>query len=599
MRLADLICKYLVETLNVKVVFTITGGGAMYLNDAFGASDIDYVPLHHEQSVGMAAEAYTAIGGTLAVCQVTTGPGGTNAISGCMGAWIDSRPILFISGQVESFSLSQHGERQTGVQEVDIIEMVSSCTKDAVLLTDPSMILYELDRLKTLATTGRPGPVWIDIPLDIQNHNFKCAVDSLPRYQGILVDERKRALFKVRVRKALEVLKNKKRPVFLIGNGARRSASRLTVIAEKLSIPMVFGWNGKDTVATDHPLNIGCAGQFGGRAANLLVSQADCLIGIGYRFSIPQIGYDPAKYGDGATIISVDVDPKELTKYSGFIDVGICGDCSEFTDWFELSISEGLAIAPFHSWAQYASKLKVFVYDENPRSAEIIDSFDFTDVLARYLKSGMAVITDMGTSFTCTHQHLSIRHGVRLMTSAGLAAMGFGLPGAIGASKALGNDKPVILISGDGGLMFNLQELQSIKTLGCNIKIIIYENDGYLTMKLMQDARFGRRVASGKNSGVECPNFVAVSNAFGLSAREIWKPEDVASSLDWLFETDECKVLVVHIDPDQPLTPRVQTQSTPDGKLTPGSFSNMYPAIDGEAERELQKIIADGLEASR
>lgn len=591
MRLADLLVQHLVVRYGIETVFTVTGGGAMYLNDAFGKHDgVRYVALHHEQSVSMATEAYARISNRLGVCQVTTGPGGTNALSGCVGAWIDSSPLIFISGQVESFSLAETGSRQTGVQEVDIVNLVKPVTKAAVRLDDPNMVLYELDRLIHIAQTGRAGPVWLDIPLDIQNHHFD-EIHNLPRFTPSKANLRRESLLKVRIKKFLKQFSEAKRPLIMLGNGARSAQAQVIKLARDYEIPVILGWNGKDLLAHSDPLYVGTAGQFGNREANLAVANADLIIGIGYRFSVPQIGYDPSAYAPQSTIVSVDIDPAELTKYSGFIDIGIQASAVEFMAELNALLEILPPVKPFIKWQKQVAGLKNYQFDKGPRNSSIIDSFDFTDALSEVLPGMSTVITDMGTSFTCTHQQLKVDRGVRLMTSAGLAAMGFGLPGALGASLAPGQQL-VTLITGDGGIMFNLQELQSIATLNSPIKIIIYENDGYLTMKLMQEGRFQRYVASNKNTGISCPDFVKVAQAFGIEAKSIARPDEIKSALAWLYADSRPAVLVVHTDPMQPLTPRVQTMSTPEGKLIPGTLENMFPFVPEETAAALRQHFA-------
>lgn len=586
MRLADLLVEYLSSEHGVDTVFTVTGGGAMYLNDAFGKFEgIKYISLHHEQSISMACEAYARVGNRLGVCQVTTGPGGTNALSGCAGAWIDSCPVLFISGQVESFSLSKRGARQTGVQEVDIVGMVNTVTKDCLRLDDPNMLLYELDRLIHLAFTDRPGPVWLDIPLDIQNHFF-TDISKLPRFVPPTVSTRQNDLLEIKIKKFHRLLSSSKRPLILLGNGFRGEVERAVRFAGKFDIPIITGWNAKDMVPDSNELLVGSAGQFGNREANLAIFNSDLLIGLGYRFSVPQIGYDPSLYAPNANIVSIDIDPAEHTKYSGFIDIGIQADCTSFLDKLTKIISDNPEIVTFSEWKERVVKLKHYSFDNGPRNLEKVDSYDFTDALTLSLPDNSVVITDMGTSFTCTHQQLKLKRGMRLMTSAGLASMGFGLPGAIGASLAK-DDSIITLVTGDGGLMFNLQELQSVVTLGAKIKIIIYENDGYLTMKLMQDGRFKRYVASNKDTGVECPNFLKIADAFGLKNISISKHSQITNALDWLYSDDLPAVLVVHMDPVQQLTPRVQTVSREDGTLIPGTLDNMFPFLSDEIKKSV------------
>ena len=591
MRLADIVVKHLYEVYGVEVVFTITGGGAMYLNDAFGSYEkIKYISLHHEQSISMATESYARISGKLGVCQVTTGPGGTNAISGCAGAWIDSCPILFISGQVESYSIKNISSRQTGVQEVDIINIVKTITKDAIRIDDPYLILYELDRLISLANDRRKGPVWLDIPLDIQNFQIEKP-SELIRYKPQKINNRHNDLIKIKVNKTLNKLLSSKKPIILIGNGCRESIEDALIFAENYNIPIVVGWNAKDLVPDDNVNFLGTAGQFGKRLANIAINSADLLIGLGYRFSIPQIGYDPSVYAPKAEIISVDIDSAEITKYSGFIDIGIQTDCKFFLDIISNIAHMEKDNLKFNDWTNKLLEIKKYNFDSGVRNRDKVDSFDFTNKLSNILPNNSIIITDMGTSFTCTHQELKIKKGMRLMTSSGLAAMGFGLPGAIGAAFAM-SQNTVTLITGDGGIMFNIQELQSIVSFKLRIKIIIYENDGYLTMKLMQKGRFNRFVSSDKKSGISFPDFEKIANSYGLISKSISYYEEINSGLEWLYSNlEESNVLIVHTDPMQELSPRVQTQSNSDGKLMPGTLDNMFPFLDNETKLAIHNIL--------
>jgi len=597
MRLVDVLVNSLIDDYGVDTVFTVTGGGAMYLNDAFGSrpDKLKYIPMHHEQSAAMAAEGYSGVGNRLGVCQITTGPGGTNAITGCAGAWIDSRPILFISGQVESFSISGSGLRQTGVQEVKIVDLVKSITKAAVRLDDPYMILYELDRLLYLAKNARPGPVWLDIPLEIQN--FDIAEPAiLHRYVPQRASKRNQDLLDVKIGKLIRLLKSSSRPVFCVGSGAREASSLILEIAERYQIPISLGWNAKDFYPANHPLVFGSIGQFGNRSANIMISKADLIIGLGFRFSVPQIGYDPSLFGRLATIVSVDVDQYEIGKYSGFIDLGIVADAYVAVQKLnEAIISKGTVSIPNAGpWVKSLNNLQSLNFDSGPRDDKAINSFDFTDALSELIPVPSYVVTDMGTSFTCTHQQLSIKSGLRLFTSSGLASMGFGLPGAIGAFFAKSDDAEATLITGDGGLMFNLQELQTVVTYQMPLKIIIYENGGYLTMRLMQEARFKRLVGSGRTSNLDCADFIKIASAFILHAKEISTHEQIKDALGWLYQNSSgSKILVVHLNENQALTPRVQTQSTPDGVLLPGILDNMYPFLTDAEKMKVENLFND------
>jgi acetolactate synthase-1/2/3 large subunit len=307
---------------------------------------------------------------------------------------------------------------------------------------------------------------------------------------------------------------------------------------------------------------------------------------MGYRFSVAQTGYNPAEYIKEKTVVSVDIDPNEFSKCGSFIDYFIQSDAAEAIS-FLINSNQIPQITGWKNWAHY---LRQFGFDEGQRQEEKIDSFDFTAKFQKLLSPGDILVTDMGTSFTCTHQFLEVPKGARLATSSGLAAMGFGLPGAIGARLAA-KDGVTYLITGDGGLMFNIQELQTVKTYGLDIKIIIYENNGYLTMKHMQKNRFGRLVGSNTNTNLECQNFVDVGKAFGLEAKENSSNQEITEGLEWLSKfRGEPAILVVHLDQWQDLTPRVQTQSDENGKLYPARLDGMYPFLSRELKTSLDQM---------
>lgn len=593
MKLSEFIVEHLTAKYGVNVVFTITGGGAMYLNDAFGKSDrLKCIYMHHEQSAAMACESYSKINRTLSVCQITTGPGGTNAISGCSGAWIDSLPVLFISGQVESFSRMGAAMRQSGVQEVNIIELVKSITKAATELVDPFLVKYELERLIEIALDGRMGPVWLDIPLEIQNWEIGDP-SKLIGYSKLPSDKRFDEIRLAKLIKLQKIIYESKRPVFCIGAGCKDN-EKVKDLLYAFNIPVIIGWNAKDKVEPDYDYLMGSAGLFGNRAANILVSNADLIVGFGYRFSVPQVGYNPAEYIKDKITVSIDIDENESIKCGSFIDYFIHADANQVMD----SLIKAKKVPKISGWRKWATYLLSRKFDSGKRDGDGIDSFDFTSELEGFLEPNDVVITDMGTSFTCTHQAIRTPKGVRISTSSGLAAMGFGLPGAIGAQFRQGGGN-TYLISGDGGLMFNIQELQTVKTYGLNLKIIVYENNGYLTMKHMQKNRFGRIVGADSKSSVECPDFLKVATAFGIESREVSKSKDVAEAIAWIKNyTTGPSMLVVHLDPWQDLTPRVQTESDGNGKLYPAKLDAMYPFMNADVKKELaikyKELVGEG-----
>lgn len=562
----------------VSHAFTITGGGAMYLNDAFSRSFGDnLVFMHHEQSLSMASEAYARFNG-LGVCQVTTGPGGINALAGCAGSFIDSQPIFFVSGQVESYSLKHNFIRQFGVQEVDICSIVKPIVKGVVQLNDPKLVRYELERLHFLATTGRPGPVWLDIPLDIQNSNV--VEPDLVGFEPPTRDKRFDRMLTVKIEKSADLVSQSRRPILLIGAGSRSFLKANPGYIENLGIPVVTGWNGKDLVDHAHPAYLGSCGIFGNRVANLAVNEADLVIGIGYRFSVPQIGYDPSGFAPKAKKICVDIDPGEFLKSDSFFDLTIQCDAGTFLGQITRD-----RFGDIKEWSEYLQTLRTkYSLDEiynwdfvDPPKA--VNSFEFMRSLSEALPENVRCVTDMGTSFTCTHQVLQLSGRNELFTSSGLASMGFGLPGAIGAAQA--TDNLTVLVTGDGGLMFNLQELEVVSNSHLDMRIVLLNNDGYLTMKHMQKARFDHLVGSDPSTGLSMPRFGTIATAFDIEHRTCSKTTEIEEGLGWLLERGSPKqrILEVFMDPEQPLIPRVQTRTDDQGKLIPPTLADVFPFL--------------------
>jgi acetolactate synthase-1/2/3 large subunit len=598
MKLTDYIFSR-ISQLGVRDVFAVSGGGAMHLVDSAGGNEsLNYLATHHEQAAAMAAEGYSRITGRPGVALVTSGPGGTNAITGVCGAWIDSIPMIVISGQVTSDTLvADTGLRQFGIQESNIIEQVRSITKYAVTVMDPGSIRYHLDKAIYLATTGRPGPVWLDIPLDIQGQLVD--VNTL---HGFVPDEPTASevgttFLHEHVTACLEMLRAAERPVLITGYGIRLSGAEKEIVSlvERLGIPVISSWTSSDLFSTDHPLYIGRSGIMGDRGGNLTVQNSDLLLIIGSRMSIPQVGYNFKTFARGAKRIVVDIDRKELEKPSIRADLPILADARSFITELsrQLSDSPPLAIGPWlkrcREWkARYPVLLQE--YSENQ---EGVNSFFFVDLLAKKLGDDAVVVTDMGTSFTCTMQTFAVKRGQRLFTSSGHASMGFGLPGAIGACLGRGK-RPVVCITGDGGLQMNIQELQTLVTYQLPIILFVLNNKGYLTIKLMQQNHFGRYVGSDPGSGVVCPDMLKIAYAYGIPAVRMNNQTELAAQLgDVLGKTGPfiCEIMMPE---NQPLIPRVSSLKKPDGTITAKPLEDLYPFLDREEFR--RNMIVDPIE---
>jgi acetolactate synthase I/II/III large subunit len=597
MKLSDYIFSRIAD-LGVKDVFTVSGGAAMHLLDSLGKNEsLDYVANHHEQAAAMAAEGCARVTGKPGVALVTSGPGGTNALTGVCGAWIDSIPAIFISGQVTSNTLiGDTGLRQFGIQESDIVTMVKSVTKYAVTVSDPSQIRYHMDKAIHLATTDRPGPVWLDVPLDMQSKHI--APDQLP---GFKPDVKDGAVLEndlsANVEQCIQMLKEAERPVLISGYGIRlaKGEAEFIQLIEKLGIPVITSWTSSDLVPSSHELVVGRSGIFGDRAGNFAVQNSDLVLSVGSRLSVPQIGYNFPIFARAAKKIVVDIDEAELKKPSVTPDLPVLADAKAFMSelinkWGEepqLQIDEWRNRC--RSWR---SKYPV-VLPEYKEEKDAVNSFHFVDVLSENLDESALVVTDMGTSFTCTMQTFKTKQGQRLFTSSGHASMGFGLPGAIGACVGNGRKK-TICISGDGGLQMNIQELQTLAHFQLPVILFVLNNQGYLTIKATQQNHFGRFVGSEKSSGITCPDIIKVAEAHGLEADRIANTDELHAKIHSVLDKPGPFVCEVIMPATQPLIPRVSSLKKPDGSIISKPIEDLYPFLDRKEFAE--NMIVDPVE---
>jgi acetolactate synthase I/II/III large subunit len=588
MKVSDYIFSEL-ATIGVKDVFTVSGGAAMHLLDSLGTNkDINHISTHHEQAAAMAAEGNARITGKPGVALVTSGPGGTNALTGVCGAWIDSIPTIFLSGQVTSNTLIKGtGLRQFGIQESDIVSMVKSVTKYAVTLKDPRQVKYHLQKAIYLSTTGRPGPVWLDIPLDIQSKHI--VPEECPSFKPEEQSFLEKKCLKEQVENCIELLKKSKRPVLISGYGIRlaKGEREFLQLIEKLGIPVISSWTTSDLIPSSHELSIGRSGIFGDRAGNFTVQNSDLVLSIGSRLSVPQVGYNFPLFARAAKKIIVDIDPAELKKPSLNPDLPIKADAKEFM--VEL-LDQLKDLGPFEieSWRKrcqdWREKYPV-VLPEYKECKDVVNSFYFVQTLSEKLDDTAVIVTDMGTSFTCTMQTFKTKLGQRLYTSSGHASMGFGLPGAIGA--CIGNNlKDTICISGDGGLQMNIQELQTIIHYNLPIKLFVLNNKGYLTIKATQQNHFGRFVGAEQSSGVTCPDIIKVATAYGLPTTRIANTEELNLKIDSVLQATGPMVCEIIMEENQPLIPRVSSLKKPDGTIISKPIEDLYPFLSREEFQE-------------
>lgn len=575
----------------VDTAFGVTGGGAMFLNEAFRKNKINFIFTHQEQSASMAAEAYSRIAKKPAILSVTTGPGGTNAITGVTGAWIDSIPMIVISGQVmKKDMINKTKTRQIGVQEINILDVVKPITKYSVLIKDDKNLEKILNDAYLHATTGRPGPVWIDVPLDVQSKKINIKLNK-----NIKKSNNKKFIDKKKINRFVELFSNSKRPIIIAGNGIHigNAEKEFEKFYKKTQIPIITSWNASDLITNNNKLFVGRMGLFGERCANYAIQTSDLIIVLGCRLSQPMIGYNANLFAPNAKKILVDIDQNEI-KNKGLNPALYFNNDIRLTleKLNKLKFSESIV---YSKWLgklkNLRKKFPVAPLSENAndKKANKINSFRFIKILSENLSGNETIVTDMGTSFTCTMQSFEIKKGQRLFTSSGLAAMGFGIPGAIGSYYGNPNKK-IICIIGDGGAMFNLQELQTITSYNIPIKIFLINNEGYLTMKLMQKKNFDKFVGASKKSGLSMPNFIKISNAFKIKNLNISSEQKLKRNIKKIINSKNNFFTQINMPSFQDLIPRVQSKLKTNGDFIPATLENMYPFLK---EEDHTKIIND------
>jgi acetolactate synthase I/II/III large subunit len=595
-RLADYTAKLLADH-GIHHVFMITGGGAMFLNNAFGSEPrIQCIFNHHEQASAMAAEGYARKTAEIGVINVTSGPGGINAINGVFGAWTDSIPMLIISGQVKretlitSYNLA--GIRQLGDQEADILAMVRGITKYAVQINDPQSIRYHLEKSLYLAMSGRPGPCWIDIPIDIQSSVID--ENKLPGYNEN-EDAPDWNLDKIRVqcKQVLNRLMSSSRPVLMAGTGVRL-AGALDIferVIGKLGIPVTTAWT-HDLIASDDPLYCGRPGTIGTRPGNFTVQNADTLLVIGSRLNIRQVSYNWPAFACNAYKIQVDIDPVELQKPTVHPDLAIQCDARLFLEILDDEINHSnLSTSQYAGWLAWCKqrmdrypavtpKMRVFSGKINP--------YQFSETLFRNLTNSDTIVTGNGAACVVTFQTAFIKKGQQLFSNSGAASMGYDLPAAIGAAIA-SEGKRVICLAGDGSIQMNIQELQTLVHYGLNLKIFVLNNNGYLSIRASQKNFFPKLTGEGPKSGVSFPDIVRIAQAYGLSTYRL-DQADYEKTLQAVLAEPGPVLCEVVLDPEQEFEPRLSSKQLPNGKIVTVPLEDMYPFL--EREELLQNIIS-------
>lgn len=595
-KVSNFVFEHLVKKHNIEHCFFIPGGGAMHLNDALGHTPgLTYICNHHEQACAIAQEGYTRASGKMCVTNVTTGPGGTNAITGVLGQWLDSIPAFYISGQIKaSTHMSCCPElklRQLGDQESDVINLVKPITKYAVTIFDPMMVKYEIDKAMYIAQSGRPGPVWLDIPLDVQG----AVVDEtqMKEFDPLeLEDPIDHALIDEQIKVLIEKLKTAKAPVIYVGNGVRlaKRVEKFIGLAEKLQIPVVTSISGSDIIWYDHPLCYGKPGICGDRIGNIMVQNSDLLLIIGTRLSIRQVGYAYEKFATKAFKVMIDVDDAEMKKPTLSIDLQIHADIAEFIDKFEAVLKDFKTpgYEKFRSWGREIEKKIPSILDDNPTEPGYINSYVFADRLFKHLKSGDCVVTANGTAYTSTFQIMQVPKGVRVFANQGCASMGYDLPAAIGAAVSGGYSGHTVCVSGDGSIQMNLQELQTILNYKLPIKIFMLENDGYLAMKTTQKSFFeGRYTGTDSKSGIICPDMIKIAKAYGYPTMDINDESVLDETIEKALNMEGPVFVQIHMPPFQTLYPKAASfLDNETGMMTSAPLEKMAPFMSDELQED-------------
>jgi acetolactate synthase-1/2/3 large subunit len=593
-RVADYVFSFVAQQ-GVKHVFLVTGGGAMFLNDALVQNkDLTFVPNHHEQACTIGAEAYSRINGHLGVAMVTTGPGSTNAITGVAGAWMDSVPMLVVSGQVKRADMvADTGVRQKGPQEIEIISIVSSITKYAVTVMEPQSIRYHLEKALHLATTGRRGPVWIAIPIDIQ-----AAMIDPETLEGYTppVDVQKNDL-KNATANVLKLINESKRPLILAGQGVHSAGAdqEFVQLYEALDIPVATTWNAVGLIPTSHKLSVGRPGVVAQRPPNFAVQNSDLLISIGARLDNVVTAYNPAKFGREAKKVIVDVDPHELAKFKMPIEEAICADARDFISAL-LTMKKEFKQVDRSAWIDRISQWKTRypVGDAKDLSAGgVITHKDLVRVLSEEIPENTLIVTgSSGLAIEFFYKDFQNKPGQRFVVTSGMGAMGYGLPAMIGASFAYG--KPLVGVESDGSFMVNIQELATLKEFNVPIRMFIINNNGYASIRLTQRNYFqGRSIGTGPNSRLFLPDVVGIAKVVGLPSMRISDAKDLREQVRFVLSQPGPYLCDVQVITDEALEPKCAAIPQADGSMLSMPLEDMTPLLPRDELRENMLIPLD------
>jgi acetolactate synthase-1/2/3 large subunit len=586
MKVSDYIFSFL-ESRGVDTVFYLPGGGCMHLLDAMGAhQNIQAVSLLHEQAVAVACEAYANTSGGMGAALVTTGPGGTNAVTGILAAYLDSTPCFFLSGQVKTADLkSRYGVRSLGSQEADVVSIVSPITKYAVMVTDKHTIRYHLERAWFEATSGRRGPVLLDIPLDVQGAQIDA--DTL---EGFSPPTERRA---VDVSAIIGALNRSRRAVLIAGNGLANCKAAFYELLDYLAIPVIPTWKAMDYIPNAHPLYAGRAGGMGDRPGNLTMQNSDLILSLGCRLDFSITGYDRSEWARRAVKIVVDIDPAELAKLEGGGNIlPITADAADVINGL-LERKNEIQIPDLTPWtaqiAAWKTKYPPITRDKYITAERKLTTYALVDLLCKNLPEDARVAPcSAGTTAEIFFQAFTVKAGQTVRSNHGLGSMGFEIPNAIGVCIASGG-KDTVCIAGDGGMQLNIQELAVIRGRNLPIKLFVINNDGYASIRNMQNNHFeGRHVGCDAPSGLFLPELHALSAAYGLPYYRVETPEEAEAMLQTVLAREGPVLCEVVADGECLVTPRSATRVLPDGSMRSSPLENQFPFLpDGETAENM------------
>lgn len=584
MKVSDYVMEFLADK-GIKDMFFLPGGGCMYLADSLGKCEkIREILLLHEQAVSIACEEYATVTEKVGAALVTTGPGGTNAVTGVLSAYQDSVPCIYISGQAKTTDLkSRFGLRGMATQEAGIVEIVESITKYAVMVTDKEKIRYHLERAWHEATSGRKGPAWLDIPLDIQGAQID--LDTLEGYVAEPANENRCKTESME--KVITLINEAKRPIIITGNGLLYCKEKFYELAEYLQIPIIPSWKFADLIANDHPLFVGKCGTLGERTANFAMQNADLIISLGCRLDYSITSYDRTNWATKAKKVIVEIDKNEIKKLQVPVDVPIVCDVKDFITKL-LQQKNRIALKDISAWKERIAGWKKkypIINDKHYEDTNGLSTYAVVAEVCKRLNNDAVIVPpSAGTVAEIVHQCIQLKQGQKLRSNHGLGSMGYELPSAIGAWVA--ENKEIICFAADGGIQMNIQELATIAGRNMPIKIFLICNNGYASIQNMQRNHFKRYVGSNTDSGLYIPDMAAIGKAYGLTVFEASKVAELGEVIDKTLQAEGPVLSIMHVDVMCLVEPRSATQILPDGSLRSSTLENQFPFLSDKEVAE-------------